>query len=150
MTRKLERILIAIDDTPSSAAAVEQGLALAAGESAEVVFVNVVSIVGEQFVHGDGKPDRVPDRAQTEVLVDACATAEAVGVTCTTELLVGYPAAQIAALAEELDVDLVVVGSRHLHGVKRFLLGSTSRALIGGSTRPLLVVPELAPVPALT
>ena len=46
-------------------------------------------------------------------------------------------------------VDLVVVGSRHLSGVKRFLLGSTSRALIGGSTRPLLVVPEPAPVPAL-
>jgi len=64
MTRKLERILIAIDDTPSSAAAIDQGLALAAGEGAEVVFVNVVSIVGEQFVRGEGKPERVPDRAR--------------------------------------------------------------------------------------
>jgi nucleotide-binding universal stress UspA family protein len=150
MTRKLERILIAVDDTPSSVAAIDQGLALAAGEGAEVVFVNVVSIVGEQFVRGEGKPERVPDRAQTEVLIDACAKAEELRVPCTTELLIGYPAAQIVALADDLDVDLVVVGSRHLSGVKRFLLGSTSRALIGGSTRPLLVVPEPAPVPALT
>ena len=150
MTRKLERILIAIDDTPSSAAAIDQGLALASGEGAEVVFVNVVSIVGEQFVPGDGKPDRVPDRAQTEVLVAATAQAEELGVPCTTELLVGYPPVQIAALADDLDVDLVVVGSRNLHGVKRFLLGSTSRALISDSTRPLLVVPEPVPAPALT
>ena len=147
MTRKLERILIAIDDTPSSVVAVEQGLALAVDEGAHVVFVHVVSIVGEQFVPDDGAPDRVPDHARTEVLVDAVATAEAAGVPCTTELLVGYPPKQIAALADDLDVDLVVVGSRHLSGVKRFLLGSTSRALIGESTRPLLVVPETASVP---
>jgi nucleotide-binding universal stress UspA family protein len=35
-------------------------------------------------------------------------------VPCTTELLIGYPPSQIAALADELDVDLIVVGSRHL------------------------------------
>lgn len=149
MTRKLECILIAVDDTPSSTVAIEQGLSLAADEGAEVVFVNVVSIVGEHFMHRDGRPERVPDRAQTKVLVDACAKGEELGLSCTTELLVGYPPTQIAALAEELDVDLVVVGSRHLTGVKRFLLGSTSRALIGDSTRPLLVVPEPAPTPAL-
>lgn len=149
MTPKLKRILIAVDETTSSQTALEQGLALAADEGAQVVFAHVVSIAGEQFVPDDHKPDRVPDHAQTKVLVDAAAVAAAVGVPCTTELLVGYPPSQIAALAEELDVDLVVVGSRHLSGVKRFLLSSTSRALIGDTTRPLLVVPERAPEPAL-
>lgn len=149
MTRKLQRILIAVDETPSSQTALEQGLALAADEGAHVVFAHVVSIPGEQFVPNGDKPDRVPDRARTKVLVDAEAISESVGVPCTTELLVGYPPTQIAALAEELDVDLVVVGSRHLSGVKRFLLGSTSRALIGDTTRPLLVVPEPVPEPAL-
>ncbi len=150
MTPKLERILIAVDETQSSQTALEQGLALAAGDDAEVILVHVVSIVGEQFVPGDHKPDRVPDRARTHVLVDAVAAADAVGVPCRTELLVGYPPAQIAAVADELDVDLIVVGSRHLSGVKRFLLGSTSRALIGDARRPLLVVPETAREPALT
>jgi nucleotide-binding universal stress UspA family protein len=149
MTSQLKRILIAIDDSPSSDSAIEEGLALAADDGGSVVFAHVVSIVGEQFVPGGDKPDRVPDRAQTAVLVAAAAKAEAAGVPCTTELLVGYPPAQIALLAEDLDVDLVVVGSRHLTGVKRFLLGSTSRALIGETTRPLLVVPQTVPVPAL-
>jgi len=36
MTRKLERILIAVDETPSSTTAIEQGLALAADEGAHV------------------------------------------------------------------------------------------------------------------
>jgi nucleotide-binding universal stress UspA family protein len=91
----------------------------------------------------------VPRRARTQVLVNADRAADAVGVPCTTELLIGYPPSQIAALADEFAVDLVVVGSRHLSGVKRFLLGSTSRALIGDTTRPLLVVPETVPEPAL-
>lgn len=149
MTRKLKCILIAVDESPSSQTALEQGLALAADEHAEVVFAHVVSIAGERFVLDDHKPDRVPEGPRTKVLVDAAAIAESIGVPCRTELLVGYVPAQIAALAEDLDVDLVVVGSRHLSGVKRFLLGSTSRALIGDSTRPLLVVPETAPEPAL-
>jgi nucleotide-binding universal stress UspA family protein len=149
MSRKLDRVLIAVDDSPASDSAVEQGLALAAGEGASVVFVHVVSIVGEQFVPHATTPDRVPDAAETEVLQAAGVKARAVGVPYTVELLVGYPPAQIGLLADELDVDLVVVGSRHLSGLKRFFLGSTSRSLIGESTRPLLIIPELAPEPAL-
>ena len=150
MTTKLERILIAIDDDPASDAAIREGLALAADDGATVIFTHVVSILGEQFVPGGDKPDRVPDRAQTAVLVDAVAKADEAGVTSTTELLVGYPPKQIAALAEELDVSLVVVGSRHLTGIRRMLLGSTSRALLGETTRPLLVIPEAVLTPALT
>jgi nucleotide-binding universal stress UspA family protein len=149
MTPKLERILIAVDDSPASHAAVEQGLALAAEDGATVVFAHVVSIAGEQFVPGGHTPERVPEHATTAVLVAAVAQAEEAGVPCTTELLVGYPPAQLGALADELDVSLVVVGSRHLSGVKRFLLGSTSRALIGETKRPMLVVSETAPEPAL-
>ncbi len=150
MTRKLERILIAIDDSPSSSVAIEQGLAIAFDEGAEVIFAHVVTIPGEQFIHGEGKPDRVPTVERTAALIEAASVAEEAGVPCTTELLIGYPPKQLALLSEELDVDLVVVGSRHLSGIKRFLLGSTSRALLGESTRPILVVPEHVLEPALT
>lgn len=148
MTRKLERILIAVDETDASDTAVDQGLALAAGEGAQVVFAHVVSIAGEHFMPHGTKPDRVPDPPETEVLREAAARAQAVGVPYSTELLVGYPALQIALVADDLDVDLIIVGSRHLSGLKRFFFGSTSRALIGESTRPLLIVPELALEPA--
>ncbi|MFZ1881731.1 MAG: universal stress protein [Gaiellaceae bacterium] len=150
MTRKLERILIAIDDSPSASAAIEQGLAIAGDEGAQVIFAHVVSIAGEHFVPGDDKPDRVPEKARTELLIEAESKAAAAGIECATELLIGYPPKQIALLADELDVDLVVIGSRHLTGIKRFLLGSTSRALLGETVRPILVVPEPVLEPALT
>jgi nucleotide-binding universal stress UspA family protein len=36
-----------------------------------------------------------------------------------------------------------------MSGIKRFLLGSTSRALIGETLRPVLVVPEITLEPAV-
>jgi nucleotide-binding universal stress UspA family protein len=144
MTRNLERILIAVDDTDASDTAVDQGLALAAAEGAEVVLAHVVAIAGERLVPHGSTPDRVPGEAQTDELIEAAAKADAVGVPYTTELLVGYPPRQIALVANDRDVDLVIVGSRHMSGLKRFLIGSTSRALIGETTRPLLIVPDVA------
>lgn len=150
MSRKLDRVLIAVDDSPASDSAVEQGLALAAGEGASVVFAHVISIAGDQFVPHPAKPERVPEAVeQSAVLGAAAVKARAVGVPYTVELLVGHIPTQLALLADELDVDLVVVGSRHLSGLKRFFLGSTSRSLIGESARPLLIIPELALEPAL-
>ena len=149
MTRTLEKILIAIDDSPASLTAVEQGLAIAADEQAEVVFVHVVPIACENLLPHPTRTERVPGRARTRLLRTATAMADAVGVESTAELLVGYPAAQIALLADELAVDLVVIGSRHMTGIKRFLLGSTSRALLGETLRPVLVVPEITLEPAV-
>ena len=150
MEPKLERILIAVDRGPSSDAAVDRGLSLAAEDGAEVIFVHVVAIRGEHFVPGGDHPDRAPESAQTRALLDARAKAEAAGVRSSGELLVGYPPKEIAALADGDDVDLVIVGSRRLTGIKRFVLSRTSRALLGKTGRPVLVVPENAPVPAHT
>ena len=51
----------------------------------------------------------------------------------------GYAAKQIARLADDLDVDLIVVGTRRLGRVKRAVLGSTARELLATTTRPLLI-----------
>jgi nucleotide-binding universal stress UspA family protein len=144
MTRKLQRILIAVDDTEASDTAVDHGLALAATEDAEVVLAHVVTIAGERLVPRGAEPDRVPEAVVAAELLEAAAKAEAVGVRYSTELLVGYPPRQIALLAEDRDVDLVVIGARHRPGLKRFLIGNTSRALIRETARPVLIVPDVA------
>jgi nucleotide-binding universal stress UspA family protein len=148
MTRELKKMLIAVEDGRSDEQVVDAGLDLAVDEGAEVVFVHVVSIPGESFVPTRDIA-RVPDRATDEALVEACEKAQARGLDATSELLVGYPARQLALVAEDLDVDLIVVGSRRLSALKRAVLGSTSRALITESTRPVLVVPLTAERPAL-
>jgi nucleotide-binding universal stress UspA family protein len=147
---KLERILVAVDSGPSSDGAVERGLRLATEDGAEIIFVHVVAIPGEHFVVGGDRLDPAPERGQTRSLLDAREKADAAGVKSRGELLVGYPPKQIAALADDLDVDLVVVGARRLNGIKRLVLSRTSRALVGETDRPVLVVTEVAPVPAHT
>lgn len=147
MARELKRMLIAVEDGKSDEQVVDTGLDLAVDEGAEVIFVHVVSIAGESFVPTDDVA-RVPEAATSDVLVEACERAQARGLKATPELLIGYPARQIALLADERDADLIVIGSRRLSALKRAVLGSTSRALLTESNRRVLVVPLTAGLPA--
>jgi nucleotide-binding universal stress UspA family protein len=148
MSGTLHHVLIAVDDGPSSDAAVRQGLALAAAAHARVTFVYVASILGQEFNENGSKTTRVPDRDQLPPLRSALALAEESAVDAEAELLVGYAPEQIASLAEEIDADLIVVGSHHYTGAKRVLHGSTSRALLDATRRPIMVVSEPVLVPA--
>lgn len=55
-------------------------------------------------------------------------------------LEMGSPSLVIADLAEQIDADLIVVGSRGLGPVKRIVLGSVSEGVVHYVTRPTLVV----------
>ncbi|MGE2772859.1 universal stress protein [Rhodococcus sp. 1.20] len=48
----------------------------------------------------------------------------------------------IVEAAEELDVDVIILGSRGLRGFKATLLGSTSANVLHHATRPTLVIPS--------
>jgi nucleotide-binding universal stress UspA family protein len=65
--------------------------------------------------------------------------ASALAVPRTTSI-----ADTILQQADALDVDMIVLGSRGLAGLRSMLLGSTARAALGGSSRPVLVVPAPA------
>lgn len=54
----------------------------------------------------------------------------------------GSPARVIYALAEEEDVELIVVGSPHRGALGRALIGSVAENLLHGSSRPLVVAPR--------
>ena len=54
---------------------------------------------------------------------------------------VGVPAEQLADIADEVDAELIVVGSRGRGALKSALLGSVSNALVGVARCPVLIVP---------
>jgi nucleotide-binding universal stress UspA family protein len=54
----------------------------------------------------------------------------------------GSPARVIHALAEEEDVELIVVGSPHRGAIGRALIESVGENLLHGSSRPLVVAPR--------
>ena len=51
----------------------------------------------------------------------------------------------VVDLAEELDVDAIITGTRSLHGVREALANTLSHALLQHSMRPVLAIPTSAP-----
>jgi nucleotide-binding universal stress UspA family protein len=88
----------------------------------------------------DAPPERLPRAEADPVLREAIALAEERLVRAKPELLLGYAPKQIVRLAEDVDADLIVVGSRGLGRVKRIVLGSTFRTLLDLTRRPVLIV----------
>ncbi|HET6885976.1 MAG TPA: universal stress protein, partial [Rubrobacteraceae bacterium] len=65
---------------------------------------------------------------------------EAGGTVAQAHLRGGRTSDEVIELAEELDVDLLVVGTRGLRGMRRILIGSHSDDIVHHSRRPVLVV----------
>lgn len=76
-------------------------------------------------------------RAQLEELI---AEAQLESSIAGRHLPSGNPAAAIPALAEELDVDLVVLGSAGRNGLAGILIGSTAEAIVTRLARSVAVV----------
>lgn len=53
----------------------------------------------------------------------------------------------VVDLAEKLDVDAIITGTRSLHGVREALANTLSHALLQHSMRPVLAIPTAAPAP---
>ena len=139
----MTRIVIATDGSPGARNAVEVGLDLAAHRGAEAVFVNVVPPTDWRVTHlspPPPEPRRLEVTEEDTALLGAQELARARGVACRIELLAGDTAAEIARLAEAVDAELVVVGSRGRGAIASALLGSVSRALLEEARRTVVVV----------
>lgn len=93
--------------------------------------------IDEPLVAGGATESR---HAAEEIAVEAARRLGRSGFTATAHALHGRASAQLEVLAAQLDADLIVVGSRGLSGMERFLLGSTSDELVGSARTSILVV----------
>jgi nucleotide-binding universal stress UspA family protein len=141
----MKKIVIATDGSPSSLEAVEYGLELAADQGAEAIFVHVAPatevLPTAPFAMGVAAtvPHQV-DEYDRASLDEAVTIAAARGLDAKTELLTGNPAHAIAAYADSIEADLIVVGSRGHGTIAGALLGSVSRGVLHDAKRPVVVV----------
>jgi nucleotide-binding universal stress UspA family protein len=130
----MDKILIALDGSPSSMEALELGIELAAEQSAAVTLVHVIP---KKDVHRG----RIFEHAeQDHVLRESAVTVRRAGIEPELKLLSGDPSEEISWLAGYNRADLVVIGSRGRGRVQGTLLGSVSRQVLDACESPVVIV----------
>ena len=148
----MNRFLIATDGSPAAEAAVQAGVQFAAEQDAGVVFVRVVEatdVIAPAFGPIVANPVELGKPEDDEVLSAAAEVARAHRVPFELRLVAGFDYETILATADEIDAELIVVGSNRHGALGTTFFGSVSKELLKRAQRPVLVVhPTPAPVAA--
>ena len=140
------RILLATDGSEQAELAALMAVELADATPSElhVVHVGVVPSFLKSYPGTLGYERRLYEQIEEmsrELLRKQSLQVKAAGGTVAgTHLRMGEVALEIVALAEELQADLIVMGSRGLGGVRRALMGSVSDSVVRHAHCPVLVV----------
>lgn len=144
----MDRILLAVDDSPPALAAARLAVRLAATCGAALRAVTVVAdgALDEQLAAGRGDAGRLPvtaRRAHTahSVLRHVTGLAVAAGVSCEGVALDGEVAPCILDQARAWPADLIVVGRSDRSGAGQPYIGSQTRHVLEFAEQPVLVVP---------
>jgi nucleotide-binding universal stress UspA family protein len=131
-------LVVGYDGSAGAHAALAEALALAGklGEGVHVVFSFESPRLGGEVHDLDAA---IRERGDA-VVGEALRTAEAAGVTVSSDVRMQDPAEGLLAAADEVDASMVVVGSYGERPLRSVLVGSTPTRLLHLSERPVLVV----------
>lgn len=137
------RILVALDATPQSAAALKLATRLAADQSASLTITTVVGRPGDIYAPPEVVVDPSTEERITrdaEALLDRAADdARKAGVSVSTCVREGNVIDSILACIADQQADLIVLGTHGRKGVARVLQGSVAEGVMRGTTIPVLV-----------
>lgn len=138
---KLERIVVGVDGSDNACRAVEWAAGVAARSGARVLAVHALGLLFHGPT-GEVVPARSV-RAEIEAKLEQewCAPLRTAGVAYECRVTDGSPVTVLLDAAQEIDADLIVVGSRGLGGFPELLLGSTSMQVAQLAHRPVTIVP---------
>jgi len=131
------RIGVALEAGPNDTAIMEQVLPLARASGADLVLIHVVESAAARYL-GQSAADQ-ESLADARYLLNAAQAVRASGVACTTRLGAGEAEHEIARIAEEEKLDLIVTGS---HGHR--LLGDLLRGSTASELRHLTRIPVMS------
>ncbi|ENU31397.1 universal stress protein [Acinetobacter sp. 2JN-4] len=143
-----QNILVPVDDSPISYAAVEHALSLAKLSGAKVTVLSVVAVdpyvgvdfyqvapaITEHFMQAEA-------HAKTQ-LQDIAQSFSQNDINVATKIYHGSASEGILFVADEIGADLIIMGSHGRTGVKRLLLGSVARTVLTESHIPVLVIKQ--------
>ncbi len=134
----MKTILVCYEERPVAPRVLERSAELALLTDAHVIVTSVTPVL--HIRGGPIDPVDPPERHIAEV-ADAAARLAELGVTDVEELpSIGDPATAIAQLAEERDVDLIVLGAHDGGFFSRLIEGSTGDAVVHRAKTDVLIV----------
>jgi len=136
---KAETILVPIDFTPCSVAALDAATTMARGSGGKLFVVYVEepwnAVNGPEYLYTVPEPNS--DEALRRLRTFA---PDKRGVPIDYHVLHGLPAEAILGFAEREHVDLVVMGTHGRRGLTALLMGSVAEAVVRRAKCPVLTV----------
>jgi nucleotide-binding universal stress UspA family protein len=151
MVMRTERIVVGVDGSPGSDAALEWAINEAGSAGAEIIAVYAV------------EPISAPAPITTPLATPLCHPGSSYGRTIVIEpcrerlrtcrvahrvlAVRGHPATEILRVADDEQADLIVVGNGLHSTMAEIFLGSVAHELTHHARRALVIVPARQPVP---
>lgn len=153
-SKRISKILIAIDGSDKSVEASQYAISLANKNRAKLLALNIINTQPwfySSTSYGWATPEKMEDvhkrdRDEAQICLDRIkedATNNDVEIHTRILLVPTTQSSTVNAIityAEENDVDLIVVGTRGRTGLKKMLLGSVASGVITYSHCPVLVI----------
>lgn len=142
----MRKILCPTDFSKPSFEAMKTANEWALHFSAELILVHVVSPIPVIPIHDDPISFNLPlyekemEASSRKTLEQAAADRISTAIQISTLILHGDPATQIVRLAEEEQVDMIIIATHGLTGWRKFMFGSVTEKVIRMADCPVLSI----------
>jgi nucleotide-binding universal stress UspA family protein len=145
---KIKRILIPLDFLSAGQLALEQGAYMAKLFNAQLYLVNVIEI--NEFVYTGYESafalpidsEKIENSAKTNLEGYITRIKNHYGINPISIVKRGKVVSEITELAEELNIDIIIMGTHGASGFKEFFIGSNAHKIINNSTCPVITFQE--------
>jgi len=138
----IHNILVATDFSPASQAALETATEMARRFGARLTLFHAHQV--PSYVYPDGMMPVAPELMmdlERSVVAELSRLAFAIpDVDVEIHHALGAPATEICRAADELDADLIVLGTHGRTGLRHAILGSVAEKVVRHSKRPVLTI----------
>jgi nucleotide-binding universal stress UspA family protein len=145
-------ILVPLDGSPLAEQALPVAARVARAFGGTVTLLHVVDVSRAYVSYGALQPLITQDASERglkdgkDYLDSVLPRSDLAGVPLQKQVILGYPAAVMLSILDELAIDLVVMSSHGHTGVKHWILGSTAEKVIHHTPVPILVLHEETPL----
>ncbi len=144
LSERYHSILICTDGSPFSEGALREGIQFAKKCGASITALTVLDYNPEFEALAPGLSESA-EKFAGQFVKDICVSAEKESVPCKTVIVRNEsPYLSIANEASDVGADLIVMGRRGRTGLKRLLMGSIAKGVIGHAPCSVLIVPREA------